>query len=82
MSENKPMTFGELIDYAKSQLALDETQIDDCRPAGDFYIDDIAFVTHVPGAGARSYVSIPNGIRFWLKNGDSIIYVKKREVSE
>lgn len=70
------MTFGELADYAKSQFALTQTEISDWRPAGDMYIDDLCFPFV---ADSQDWVSIPNGIRFWLKNGDSIIYVKKQE---
>lgn len=73
------MTFGELADYAKSQFTLTQTEISDYRPAGDMYIDDlcIPFV-----ANGKDWVSIPNGIRFWLKNGDSIIYVKNKKGGE
>ena len=76
---SRPKTYGELADYAKSQFTLTETTINDYRPAGDFYIDDIAFPVKCKGAGERNYVSIPNGIRFWLKNGDSIIYVRRND---
>ena len=68
------MTYGELAEYAKEQMQLTMTEIIDYRPAGDIYIDDIAFPLVYKG---KDYVSIPNGIRFWLANGDSIIYVKK-----
>lgn len=71
------MTYGEIAEYAKSQLfKLVEPDIDDYRPAGDIYIDDIAFPVEYEGKG---YVSIPNGIRFWLTNGDSIIYVTNKK---
>ena len=68
------MTYGELAEYAKEQMQLTMTEIIDYRPAGGIYIDDIAFPLVYKG---KDYVNIPNGIRFWLANGDSIIYVKK-----
>lgn len=69
------MTYGELAEYAKSQFTLTQTEIADLRPASDMYIDDLCFPFVADG---KDWVSIPNGIRFWLKNGDSIIYVKKQ----
>lgn len=66
------MTFGELADYAKSQFTLTQTKVSDWRPAGDMYVDDICFAIE------ENFVSIPTGIRFWLENGDSIIYVKNK----
>jgi hypothetical protein len=71
------MTLGELADYAKSQFTLNQTKVSDWRPAGDMYIDDICFPFVAEG---KDWVGIPNGIRFWLENGDSIIYVKNRNV--
>ena len=70
------MTFGELADYAESQFTLTQTKISDWRPAGDFYIDDLC-TTFVDSG--KDWVSIPNGVRFWLENGDSIIYVKNKK---
>ena len=70
------MTLGELAAYAKSQFTLTQTGISDYRPAGDMYIDDICFPFVADG---KDWVSIPNGIRFWLENGDSIIYVKNKK---
>ena len=65
------MTYEELIDYAKSQFTLTQTEINDCRP----YVDDLC----MPFIAYREiHVVIPSGIRFCLENGDSIIYVKKR----
>ena len=51
----------------------------DYRPAGDIYIDDLCFPFV---ADSKDWVSIPNGIRFWLENGDSIIYVKSKKSGE
>jgi len=73
------MTLGELADYAKSQFTLTQTKVSDWRPAGDMYVDNICFPFVVEG---KDWVSIPNGIRFWLENGDSIIYVKNKKGSE
>lgn len=70
------MTYGELADYAKSQFTLTQTRIADLRPAGDMYVDDLCFPFVAEG---KDWVSIPNGIRFWLENGDSIIYVKNKK---
>ena len=63
------MTYGELYKYVKKQIVgMSEEQIDDWRPADGFYIDDIVKTRN-------SYSPyVPNGIRIWLKNGDSIIY--------
>lgn len=69
------MTLGELADYAKSQFILTQTEVSDWRPAGDMYVDDICFPFVAEG---KNWVSIPSGIRFWLENGDSIIYVKNK----
>lgn len=54
-------------------LNLREQDIADYRPAGDMYIDDIVKIREHEG---ELYSTIPQGIRFWLNNGDSIIYVK------
>lgn len=63
------VTFEELHNYVSKQLGSVMQNEDDWRPAGDMYIEDIV---HVIDANCR----IPNGIRIWLNNGDSIIYVK------
>lgn len=73
------MTYGELAAYAESQFTLTQTKIADYRPAGDIYIDDLCFPFV---ADSKDWVSIPNGIRFWLENGDSIIYVKSKKSGE
>lgn len=73
------MTYGELAAYAESQFTLTQTKIADWRPAGDMYIDDLCFPFV---ADSKDWVSIPNGIRFWLENGDSIIYVKNKKSGE
>ena len=70
------MTLGELAKYAESQFTLTQTEISDWRPASDMYIDDLCFPFVADG---EDWVSIPYGIRFWLKNGDSIIYVKNKK---
>ena len=65
------MTWGELEKYASAALESGITDsIDDWRPASDMYIDDIVNVVD-------DKAIIPFGIRYWLKNGDSIIYVCK-----
>lgn len=68
------MTNGELAKYAESQFILTTTQIEDWRPASDMYIDDVCIPVAADG---EQVVVIPYGIRFWLENGDSIIYIKK-----
>lgn len=73
------MTNGELANYAKSQFTLTQTKIADWRPAGDMYIDDLCFPFVADG---KSQVNIPYGIRFWLENDDSIIYVKNKKGNE
>lgn len=66
------MTFGELDKYSKEKLeqGIHDHDIDDWRPAVWMYIEDIAKVKD-------GWVDFPFGIRYWLKNGDSIIYVKR-----
>ena len=62
------MTNGELYDYIRKQMeGFSGEQIDDWRPAAGFYIDDIV-KTDADGS------MVPNGIRLWLTNGDSVIY--------
>lgn len=69
-------TIGDLANKGKEViLNLREQDINDWRPAGDMYIDDIVFVK-ANECESRHYQTIPGGIRFWLNNGDSIIYVK------
>lgn len=70
------MTFEELHNYAREQLGDVMRNEDDWRPAGDMYIEDIVHVIDT------KYCTIPNGIRIWLKNGDSIIYVKAVQFPE
>ena len=65
------MTYGEI--YQKAKEIIGEENIDDYRPAGDFYIDDIVKIIEHEG---KQYPTVPMGIRMWLKNGDSVIYVK------
>ena len=70
------MTWGEVNEYITDKLAKGITNIDDYRPAGDMYIDDIVKI--IP-AGDRMWPTVPGGIRYWLADGDSIIYVPKAE---
>lgn len=69
------MTQGELYDYVIGEIEKGISE-DDWRPASDMYIEDIAKIAEHEG---EKYVTIPNGIRLWLTNGDSLIYVKKEE---
>ena len=73
------MTIGELANYAESQFILRHTKLSDWRPASDMYIDDLCVPVVAFG---KQFVVIPYGIRFWLENGDSIIYVKNKEAGE
>ena len=67
-------TLGDLAEKGKEViLNLRAQDINDYRPAGDFYIDDIVKIIKHEG---QSYPTVPHGIRFWLNNGDSLIYVK------
>lgn len=69
-------TIGDLANKGKEViLNLRKEDIADWRPAGDMYINDIVYVVECKG---ENYPTIPNGIRFWLNNGDSIIYVMQR----
>lgn len=66
------MTWEELADYAAKQLNDEDVVSTDWRPAWEIYINDIVKVKDgVP--------CIPLGIRIWLSNGDSIIYVANGE---
>lgn len=73
------MTNGELAEYAESQFIMTHTDITDWRPASDMYIDDVCVPVVAHG---KQFVAIPYGIRFWLENGDSIIYIKNKEAGE
>lgn len=66
------MTWGELDKYAMEKLTEGINNIIDWRPAGWLYINDIV-------KAKDDKVFIPFGIRYWLENGDSIIYVKSQE---
>lgn len=70
------MTFEELHNYVGKQLGNVMQNEADWRPSGDVYIEDIAQVIDT------KYCTIPNGIRIWLNNGDSIIYVKAQSEAE
>ena len=67
------MTWGELDIYISEKLSEGINNVIDWRPAAGMYIDDIVKVSD-----GKAYVP-RNGIRYWLGNGDSIIYVKKAE---
>lgn len=67
------MTWGELDKYISAKLSEGISNVIDWRPAAGMYIDDIVKVSD-----GEAYVP-RNGIRYWLENGDSIIYVKKVE---
>ena len=79
------MTNEELYKYARSQFALPNNKVDDWRPASDMYLEDIVIISEYDGS---MYAKIPNGVRFYLKNGDTLIYVKaltkeeKEKISE
>lgn len=66
------MTWGELDKYAMEKLTEGINNVIDWRPAGWLYINDI-----VKAEDDKAF--IPFGIRYWLENGDSIIYVKSQE---
>lgn len=66
-------TIGDLAKRGKEILFdLKEEDIDDWRPAGDMYIEDIVKIVT---DDYEMHPTVPRGIRFWLKNGDSVIYV-------
>lgn len=67
------MTWGELDKIISKKLSEGINNVIDWRPAAGMYIDDIVKVTD-----GEPYVP-RNGIRYWLEDGDSIIYVKKVE---
>ena len=67
------MTWGELDKYASGKLSEGINDIIDWRPAASIHINDIVKVSD-----GEAYVPY-NGIRYWLANGDSIIYVKRQE---
>lgn len=69
------MTWGELNKYAENELTSGIANILDWRPAAWEMIDDIVTVEN-----DRAYVA--RGIRYWLANGDAIIYVKKTDEQE
>lgn len=66
------MTWGELDTYASEKLSEGINNVIDWRPGYGMYIDDIVRVKD-------NEAFVPYGIRYWLANGDSIIYVKKQE---
>lgn len=76
MIDKSIKTMGDLAEKGREVIFnLREQDIGDWRPAGDMYIDDIVKIGEYEGT---QYPTIPGGIRFWLNNGDSIIYVKGR----
>ena len=66
------MTWGDLDRYAEEKLIEGINNIIDWRPASWIMINDI-----VKTEDGEAFV--PFGIRYWLANGDSIIYVKSQE---
>ncbi len=73
------MTNGELYEYIKGQLNrfFFEKKVLDWRPASGFYIDDIVKIGK--SDDGIQFPFCPYGIRLWLENGDSIIYVKQEK---
>ena len=69
------MTYKEIHDYVVDQFVTNNVIQDDWRGASNMYIEDLVKIFEHEG---KTLVSIPMGIRIWLKNGDSIIYVKKQ----
>ena len=67
------MTWGELDKYISEKLSEGINNVIDWRPAAGIYINDIVKVSD-----GEAYVPC-GGIRYWLENGDSIIYVKKMD---
>ena len=66
------MTWGEFDKYARENLAEGINNVIDWRPAAGFQINDIVKVEN-------GEAFVPLGIRYWLANGDSIIYVRSQE---
>ena len=66
------MTWGELDKYAMRKLTEGINDVIDWRPAVWLHINDIV-------KAEDNEAFIPFGIRYWLENGDSIIYVKAHE---
>ena len=66
------MIWNDVHKYASKELAKGITNVADWRPATNMFIDDI-----VKTFG--DVANVPFGIRYWLSNGDSIIYVPNRE---
>lgn len=74
MMDKSIKTIGDLAKKGQDViLNLRNEDIIDYRPAGDFYIDDIVKIVEFEG---KNWPTVPRGIRFWLANGDSLIYVK------
>lgn len=71
-------TWQDVWNYVEERLKAGITDMSDWRPASDMYIDDIAKIASYNG---EQYVTVPGGVRIWLENGDSIIYIKKQEDS-
>lgn len=60
------MTYGELYDKAIKTLNLDESIVNDYRPASQLFVDQIM-------------CQIPNAIIIWLNTGEKIIFIDKNE---
>lgn len=67
------MTWDQLHDYAAEQLGPVMDMENDWRPAVDMYLDDVLSIWI--DQSHTVHVDAINGIRIWLNNGDSIIYV-------
>ena len=67
------MTNEELYKYTRRQFGLLNNTVEDWRPASDMYLEDLVIISEYSG---NMYAKIPNGVRFDLKNGDTLIYVK------
>ena len=63
------MTYAELFNKAVKALNLDESKINDWRPADAGYLYGIQ-------------VHIPNAIIIWLNTGERIIFIDKMEEKE
>lgn len=73
------MTNGQIDSYARGRFTLTDTEIDDWRPASDMYIENNVLISEYDG---KLYARIPNGVMYWLKNGDAMIYIKKLSPEE
>ena len=63
------MTYKELYSTAICKLCLDQSEIDDYRPASELFIKELK-------------TQIPNAIVIWLKTGEKVIYIDKADRSK